>query len=164
MQNASQKIIWPLLRIVMGWYFFWPFIDKLFGLGFGTPAGKAWVDGVSPTHGFLSMATKGPFAASFQALAGSALTDWLFMIGLALIGLSLLLGVGMRIACYSGTTMMVLFYLAGSIWPEHNPVLDEHVINALLLLGLAGTDANMRWGLGPWWIKTKLVRRFAILR
>ncbi|NTW22641.1 DoxX family membrane protein [Candidatus Falkowbacteria bacterium] len=164
MQNLSEKFVWPLLRILMGWYFLWPFIDKIFGLGFGTPAGKGWLDGVSPTYGFLAKGTKGPFAAYFQALAGNQFVEWLFMIGLLLIGLSLILGIGMRIACFSGMAMMVLFYLAGSIWPLHNPFLDEHIVNGLLLLGLLGTNSNMRFGFGAAWTKTKLVKRYPILQ
>lgn len=164
MQYFTQKFVWPILRIAMGWYFLWPFMDKLFGFGFNTSAGHAWIDGVSPTYGFLAKATKGPFAPFFQSLAGSQAVDWLFMAGLLLIGLSLMLGVGMRIACVSGVAMMVLFYLAGSIWPAQNPFLDQHVINALLLLGLAGTGANKRFGLGSLWARTKLVQRFPILQ
>lgn len=156
--------MWPILRVVMGWYFFWPFIDKLFGLGFSTPADKGWIDGASPTYGFLAKATKGPFAPYFQALAGSQAVEWLFMMGLMLVGLSLILGIGMRIACFSGATMMVLFYLAGSIWPAQNPFLDQHIINALLLIGLVGTDANMRFGFGSAWARTALVRKLPILQ
>ncbi len=164
MQSLSEKLIWPVLRIVLGWYFFWPFIDKVFGLGFNTPAGKAWIDGVSPTYGFLAKATKGPFASYFQAMAGSHFVEWLFMIGLLLIGLSLMLGVAMRLACFSGATMMALMYLAGSIWPLHNPFLDEHIVNGLLLIGLSGTGANMRFGLGAAWSKVGLVKRFPFLQ
>ncbi|MEU1390068.1 hypothetical protein ABZ444_29030, partial [Nonomuraea sp. NPDC005730] len=45
--------VWAVARIAIGWIFLWAFLDKTFGWGFATPAGKAWVAGGSPTTGFL---------------------------------------------------------------------------------------------------------------
>lgn len=45
-----------ILRILVGFTFFWAFIDKLFGLGFATPSERAWINGGSPTTGYLTMA------------------------------------------------------------------------------------------------------------
>ena len=47
-QNKTQYVL-GLLRLIIGWVFFWAFIDKVFGLGFATTAEKAWLAGVSPT-------------------------------------------------------------------------------------------------------------------
>src|SRR3989338_9243781 len=102
MQYNKQQVIWILLRIGMGIIFLWAFIDKVFGLGFSTLPGKAWLDGVSPTLGFLKFGSSGPFAPIFQGMAGSGIIDWLFMLGLLLVGLCLILGVGMRIAGCGG--------------------------------------------------------------
>src|SRR3712207_7355187 len=44
------------LRLALGWIFLWAFVDKLFGLGFATKAENAWIDGGSPTQGFLGNA------------------------------------------------------------------------------------------------------------
>jgi len=124
MKKKKEDYVWSILRIVLGWTFLWPFLDKLYGLGFTTAPEASWLAGGSPTFGFLSFATKGPFAEIFQGLAGNVLVDWLFMLGLLLIGLALILGIGVRIAGYAGVTMMVLMFLAGSISPEHNPLID----------------------------------------
>ena len=83
-------------RILLGFYFFWAFLDKTMGLGFATPAEKAWVLGGSPTTGFLS-GVNGPFANFFADMAGNPFVDWLFMLGLLGIGLSLILGIGLRV-------------------------------------------------------------------
>jgi len=128
-----MKITQTLLRISLGWIFFWPFLDKTFGLGFATASENAWIAGGSPTAGFLSYATQGPFAEWFQILAGNMLVDWLFMMGLLLIGLSLILGVFMRMAIFSGSLMLVLMYLA-VLPPEHNPIIDDHIIYSLVLI------------------------------
>ncbi|MFE0704679.1 DoxX family membrane protein [Streptomyces sp. NPDC058872] len=86
------------LRIVLGWSFLWPFLDKMFGLGFSTESAGAVVNGGSPTEGFLLHGTKGPFAHVFDSVAGAWWLDTLFMLGLLGIGLALLLGIGTRIA------------------------------------------------------------------
>jgi thiosulfate dehydrogenase [quinone] large subunit len=64
----------------MGLIFLWAFFDKLLGLGFATKAENAWINGGSPTSGFLLHGTKGPFAEFFQSLAGIPTVDWLFMV------------------------------------------------------------------------------------
>src|SRR3990167_10770972 len=86
-----QKIGWLGLRLGMGFIFLWAFLDKTFGLGFATVAEKSWMNGGSPTYGFLTMVTKGPFAEFFQSLAGVQVVDWLFMAGFFFFCLSFLL-------------------------------------------------------------------------
>ena len=98
------------LRIAYGVTFLWAFLDKAFALGFHTgydEAGHldrfgpaAWINGGSPTEGFLSFAVpaNNPFHGFYTGLAGQAWVDWLFMAGLLGIGVTLLTGVGMRSA------------------------------------------------------------------
>ncbi len=147
----------------MGWIFFWPFLDKLLGLKFATETGKGWIDGFSPTTGFLSFATKGPFEEFFKSLAGNPLIDWIFMIGLFGIGISLILGIGIRLASYSGVLMFLLMYVA-VLPPEHNPFIDEHIIYAIMLLLLPVLNAGDYLGYGKSWKKSKLVSKFSILK
>lgn len=161
--EVKMPVFWVLLRLSMGWLFFWPFLDKLFGLGFATKPESAWVGGGSPTFGFLKFAAKGPFAEFFQSLAGNVFVDWIFMVGLLLIGLALFFGVGMKIAGYSGALMLVLMYAAGFIPPEHNPFLDDHLVYAFLMLGLVYSGAGKIFGLGKWWANTGLVRKMPVL-
>ncbi len=147
----------------MGWIFFWAFIDKLFGLGFATTADKAWLAGGSPTFGFLKFGTKGPFAEFFQGLAGSAIVDWLFMAGLLFVGITLLLGVLVRLGSYVGALMLILMYTAGFLPPEHNPFLDDHLIYAVIMISLSLSHSGQRLGFGRWWSKMKLVEKYQIL-
>ena len=48
------------LRLSLGWVFLWAFLDKTFGLGHETAGKDAWVNGGSPTKGFLAFAASGP--------------------------------------------------------------------------------------------------------
>lgn len=160
---GKEKYIWGLLRIALGWIFIWAFLDKVFGFGFSTSPGKAWVDGVSPTYGFLKSATHGPFAAFYQSLAGINIIDWLFMLGLLFIGLSLLFGIMSKTGSLSGILMLFLMYTA-AIPPATNPFLDEHIFYILILIGIIVTNAGQYIGFAKWWQNTFLARKFKFLR
>ena len=128
-----QKKIVTALRVVMGLIFLWAFTDKLFGLGFATTAENAWLSGGSPTLSFLTYGTHGPLGAFFKSLAGVAVVDWLFMLGLLFVGLTLLFKKYVKWGSIAGVVMMALVYL--SAWPpENNPLLDDHIVYILLFL------------------------------
>ena len=131
-----QKIVFLKLRFVMAFIFLWAFVDKTFGLGFATTPDKAWIHGGSPTFGFLSFGTHGPFAELFKSLAGSTVIDWLFMLGLLGIGLTLLLNIYIKWGAIAGIIMMMLMWLA-VLPPENNPIVDDHIVYALVLAVLA---------------------------
>jgi thiosulfate dehydrogenase [quinone] large subunit len=158
-----------VFRVVLGFEFLWAFFDKTFGLGYATPAERAWINGGSPTKGFLSRVAVGPFEETFHTIAGATWADWLFMAGLLGIGIALIFGIGLRAAAVSGTLMMVLMWAAE--WPldkltsagepsmSTNPIVDYHIIYALALIALAVTYAGRTWGLGRWWAGLPFVRR-----
>ena len=162
--RPNVEYVWGLLRLGMGWIFIWGFLDKLFGLGYATQSDAAWINGGSPTLGFLQFGTKGPFAEFYQGIAGNVVVDWLFMLGLLAIGLPLMLGIGVRLAGYAGIAMLALMYSAGFILPENNPFLDEHIIYALIIIGLTLVPAGRWLGLGKWWSETRLVRSYRVLQ
>ena len=162
---------WALvaLRYVLGFTFLWPFLDKLFGLGYGTPAENAWIDGGSPTTGFLTKnpaVVDGPFGGFFANFAGGV-WDWLFMFGLLGSGVAFLAGAGLKIAAWGGTLLMALMYFAEfPIGRDgegfNNPIFDSHWIEALALIVLAYTFSGDKLGLGRWW--SRIVGNDSILR
>ncbi len=161
-KNGVAPVVWAVTRIVLGFVFLWAFVDKMFGLGFATPAERAWTAGGSPTSGFLAGA-EGTFAGLFNAMSGQVWADWLFMGGLLGIGVALIAGVAMRIAAASGVLMLVLMWMA--VLPlENNPVIDDHIVYALVLVGLAAANAGNTLGLGRMWGRLPLVHRFPALR
>lgn len=135
----KEKIILVALRLTMSFIFLWAFFDKVFGLGFATTASKAWINGGSPTTGFLTMGVKGPFVEIFHSLAGLVVVDWLFMLGLLFIGLTLLINRYVLWGAISGIVMMLLMWLS-LLFPENNPFIDEHIVYALVLALLALKD------------------------
>ncbi|MFC3493729.1 hypothetical protein [Glycomyces rhizosphaerae] len=161
--RAAVDYLWAGLRLALGWVFLWAFLDKTFGLGFATERDAAWIDGGSPTAGYLEFATKGPFADLYQGMAGSTFADVLFMIGLGAIGTALILGVGMRIAAAAGALLLVLMWTA-ALPPENNPFMDDHLVYAALLIGLAMVRAEDTLGLGRAWGGLGLVERHRWLK
>lgn len=159
------------LRIATGFVFLWAFFDKLLGLGYATPSERAWINGGSPTKGFLGSIDAGPFASTFRSIAGDWWVDWLFMLGLLGIGTAVVLGVGLRLAAFSGTVLMALMWIAewhparytsaGDATSSTNPLVDYHVVYALALIVLAVTAAGNRWGFGRAWAQLPFVRRHA---
>ena len=161
-EYPTARKFFALARIGLGWLFLWAFFDRLFGFGFPTDAADAWVEGGSPTTTFLEVESAGPLESVFQGLAGQVWVDWVFMIGLAGIGLALMLGIGVRIAAVTGATLLVLMW-AATLLPEHNPFMTERLILALMLIGLAWSDSGETWGFGRSWKQTTLVQRFPFL-
>lgn len=164
--------VFGFLRVAMGWTFLWAFVDKLFGLGFATGrdaetgaivfgSADAWVNGGSPTAGVLGFALKGPFKGFYETITGAQMgaagpmaagwVDWVFMLSMLGIGLALILGIGVRLAALGGIAWMAIFYTATAIWPEFNPFLDNHIIEAGVLTGLLLANAGRYYGLGKVW-------------
>ena len=174
-ESSSQgtRRVLATLRIGFGLTFLWAFADKLLALGFHTgydqdgtldrfgPA--AWVNGGSPTEGFLKFGADGPFTGFYNSIGGTVWADTLFMLALLGIGVALTLGAGMRLAAISGALLYVLMWTA-VLPPENNPILDDHLLGALTLVALALLNAGSTWGLGRWWAATDFVDRFPVLR
>ena len=158
----KRYYVWATLRIGLGIIFLWAFLDKLFGLGFATASENSWIAGGSPTSGFLTYGTKGPLASFFQSLAGSNFVDWLFMLGLLFIGLTLLLGIFVRIGSIAGAVSLFLIWLS-VLPPQNNPFLDDHLIYLAVLIGFIFVHAGRYWGFGTWWQHHKIVKKYPIL-
>jgi thiosulfate dehydrogenase (quinone) large subunit len=158
-----------LLRIATGFIFLWAFLDKTFGFGYATPAARAWINGGSPTKGFLSSVEVGPLQSVFHSLAGNPIVDWLFMLGLLGIGLALIAGIGLRISAVAATVMMAGMWLAefpldkvtaaGKPSMSTNPIVDYHVIYALIAIVAALAYAGHTWGLGRAWSRLPIVQK-----
>jgi thiosulfate dehydrogenase [quinone] large subunit len=150
-------------RLSLGWIFLWAFLDKLFGLGHDTKSAQAWIHGGSPTLGFLKFGAKGPFADFYHGVAGATWADWLFMIGLAGIGIALMAGLAMRITAASGALMLVLMWTV-VLPPANNPFMDDHLVYALVLILLAAMGAGRFVGFGGAWQKLAIVQRYPFLK
>jgi len=170
--KAAQNLA-GVSRILIGFVFLWAFLDKAFGLGYATKSEAAWQFGAgdgSPTNGFLKFGTnpEGPFASTFQNLASEDPNNWVnwaFMLALLGAGVLLCLGIGMRIAAIGSSILLFLMYLAEAPWAKftdaegqvqasNNPLIDDHIIYAVVLLFLMVAFGGRYLGLGRWWERT----------
>ena len=161
--SSATRLVGAALRLVLGWTFLWAFLDKLFGLGYGTPSDRSWLNGGSPTRGFLENSATGPFEDLYRSIAGDTWADWLFMIGLLGIGVALTLGITMRVAAVSAAILYVLMWTV-ALPPVNNPIVDEHLIGALAALLVALIGAGRWFGLGSWWERLQVVQRYPALK
>lgn len=117
--SKPVRYLWGVLRLAIGWTFLWPFLDKLFGLGFSTcrdgdtgtidlACDAAMIKGGSPTYEFLTFGTvESRTGFLFDWMAPSSpdsinVTDVAFMLALLLIGVALVLGVAVKLGGLGG--------------------------------------------------------------
>lgn len=179
-QAAHTRYWAAIARIALGVVFLWAFLDKTFGLGYATPSEGAWVfatgDG-SPTFGYLTFGVnpEGQLAGFFNSLGESAgvmgaegptlypgsWVNWAFMLALLGAGIALVLGIFMRIGSIGGALLLMMMYLAAAPWAQYtdeagsnlsnNPIVDDHLVYAIVLIMLMLFTAERTWGLGKWW-------------
>jgi len=173
-REEALRYVLGVLRLALGWIFLWAFLDKTFALGFSTGVDSetgavnrfgadAWINGGSPTEGYLSSATQGPLAGFYQSFAGAVWADWLFMLGLLGIGAALMLGVAMRITAVCGVLLTVLMW-SSVLPPATNPLIDDHIIEALVFVVLALAGAGYTLGIGRRYERLPVVARHSWLR
>lgn len=135
-----KEISLLLLRVSLGWLFFWAGITKVIN--------PAW-----SAAGYLRNAKM--WAPLYQWFASPELlpiVNFLNEWGLTLLGVSLILGAFVRISAWGGVLLMLLYYFAqGFPRPNANSfVVDEHIVYALALIALAAWRAGEVWGIDGW--------------
>src|SRR3989338_5455249 len=126
--TKGQKISLFLLRISMGWLMFYAGITKILN--------PEW-----SAVGYLKGAKT--FAGFYQFLTQPGIlpiTNFVNEWGLTLLGISLILGVFVRLSSILGAALMLLYYLPILDFPypnAHSFIIDEHIIYATALTLLA---------------------------
>lgn len=152
--TKTQKTFLFLLRVALGWLFFYAGITKVLN--------PAW-----SAAGYLKGAKMFPeFYAWLASPEILPLTNFLNEWGLTLIGAALVLGIFVRFSAVLGAAMMLLYYFPVADFPylEHGFVVNEHIIYALALLILATFRAGWIGGLEKWCSGLPICRRFPGLR
>lgn len=143
-----------LLRVSMGWMFLYAGVVKLINPGWSAER-------------FLNNAKSFPeFFAWFASPSMLPLTDFLNEWGLTLLGISLILGIGVRLATILGVALMALYYLPLD-FPKPNAnsfVVDDHIIYIFALLVLGAFKAGRYFGLENWCSNLPICRKYPALR
>jgi thiosulfate dehydrogenase [quinone] large subunit len=150
-----------VFRILVGWIFLWPFFDKLFGLGFQTPAGNGFADGVSPSS-FVTFVTDGIFAGFYSSIGGNLFVDILMMAALIGVGVTLMLGFASKVSTVSAIAFLVVMYTL-CVPPTDNPIIDYHIILCFGLLATLFLGGFDRLSVNEKWKSLWIVKRYPIL-
>ena len=135
--TSFQKFFLFLLRVTVGWMFFYAGITKVLN--------PQW-----SAEGYLKGAKA--FTWFFQILLDPSILpiiNFMNKWGLTLLGLSLILGLFVRFSSLLGVLLMALYYIAlGFPYPNpHSYIVDEHIIYISVLLFFAAIKAGRVFGL-----------------
>lgn len=149
-----EKISLFLLRIAMGWMFLYAGLTKILN--------PEW-----SAAGYLGGAKA--FISLFNWFASPANIGWINFVnewGQILLGISLILGIGVRLSSILGAVLMMLYYLPlGFPYPNaHAFIVDEHIVYTLVLLFFAAVRAGRVWGLENWCSNLPICSKFPKLR
>lgn len=139
--TTKQKLSLVLLRITLGWLMFYAGITKVLD-----PAWSAagYIKGAHTFVGFYQwLLTPGILP----------IVNFLNAWGLTLLGVSLIVGIFVRLSSVLGAILMLLYYLAALKFPypnEHAYLVDEHIIYILVLCVFFCMRAGRVWGIDSW--------------
>ncbi|KKU16860.1 MAG: hypothetical protein UY26_C0002G0058 [Candidatus Jorgensenbacteria bacterium GW2011_GWA1_48_13] len=151
-KNSAKWLF--VLRVVTGWLMFYAGITKI-------------LDPNWSAAGYLKGAQT--FAGFYQWLASDSLlgivnfvNEW----GLTILGVSLILGIGVRLSSILGAILMLLYYFPVANFPfvEHGFIVDDHIIDAAVLAFLAAVRAGRYYGLERWCSNLPICSKFPKLR
>ena len=122
----------------------------------------AWINGGSPTEGYLKFGADGPFKEFYNRIAGAAWADW----------------ASCRSPLHRRRTDLRGRHadrchrrrhpLRDDVDrrppPENNPIIDDHILGAISLVALALVNAGDTWGFGKFWAANKFVKDNPVLR
>lgn len=154
-KSQFEKLSIFLLRLTLGWMFFYAGITKVLDPKFSA---AGYLKGAKTLVGFYSWLA----SASILPIV-NFLNEW----GLTLLGISLILGIGVRLSSIFGAGLMLLYYLPILDFPYPNPhsfIVDEHVIYLFILLYFAAIRAGRTYGLENWCSNLPICSRFPRLR
>lgn len=138
MDTLFSKIMLTLTRVSLGWLMLYAGITKVMN-----PEWSAafYLKGAKTFGGFYEW-----LLSSSMLPAINFINAW----GLTLLGISLIVGLGVRLSSILGAILMLLYYFPILSFPyagEYSYIVDDHIIYALVLIFFAAVRAGRMWGL-----------------
>ena len=159
-KEETGRYVLAVLRILLGWIMLWPFFDKMFGLGFATPAGQGFVQGGSPSY-FVTWITEGVFKDLYMSIAGNIVIDVILLLALLALGITLTLGIASKLTTFGMVAFLLVMYTL-VVPPTDNPIVDDHILLAVATLAVYFLGGFDRLSLNAWWKEHFLAKRFPI--
>ena len=152
--SKSQKISLLILRLSTGWMFFYAGITKVVNPEWSA---AGYLSGAKMFVGFYNWLLSPGILPTVNLV-----NEW----GLTLLGISLILGIGVRLSSVLGALLMLLYYVPlGFPYPNpHSYIVDEHIIYIAILLYFATIRAGRVWGLENWCSNLPICSQYPKLR
>ena len=153
--NAERNLVFAF-RMLMAWTFIY------------AASHQAFVENFTVV-GFLSHTkTFHDLFAVFTTPALAPIVSFMVAWGHLLIGLSLLVGLMVRVSTVFGIALLLMYWMAHMDWPfienKNNFIVDYHIVYATVLVYLFVKHAGHVWGLDAWAEKLSFVREHPALR
>lgn len=153
--SKPQRVSLFILRITMGWMYLYAGISHILDTTFSS----AKYIGEAKSFVYLFQWFSNP-----QVLP---VVDFMVKWGMTLLGVSLLLGLFVRISSYLGMLLMFLLYLPLLNFPmvgTNSYLVNQHIIYISGLLLLATCRAGHIWGVEKWLVNLPIFSRYPKLR
>jgi thiosulfate dehydrogenase [quinone] large subunit len=134
--KTSQKAL-LVLRLALGWLMLYAGLDKVLS---GNFSAAGFLMGAKTFHSFYVFLAQPSIIGLINFV-----NEW----GLTLLGVSLILGIFVRLSSILGAVLMLLYYFASNTFPSvpKGFIVDDHIIYALLLVLFAAINAGRYYGL-----------------
>ena len=136
--NKHQKISLFLVRLSLGWMYFYAGITKVLDPEWSAGGYLKTAKSFTGFYGWLTQPNILPTV------------DFINQWGMTLLGASLILGLFVKLSSPLGALMMFLYYLPALDFPlvgTHSYIVDEHIIYIFILIFLGVSGAGKIWGL-----------------
>jgi thiosulfate dehydrogenase [quinone] large subunit len=154
--SPFERSLIVFFRLTMAWTFLYAASHQVFNPEFTVAAF------LSHTKTFHSV------YAVFTSPSVSPYVTFLVSYGHLLIGLSLLVGLMVRVSAAFGVALMLMYWSAHMDWPfiesKDNFIVDYHIVYSGVLIFLIDKHAGQVWGLDGWAAKLPLIARYPSLR
>lgn len=142
MESSNERAFIIFFRLAMAWTFLYAASHQVFVPGWSV---TGFLSHTKTFHGLFSL---------FITPTMAPITTFLVEYGHLLIGLSLLVGLMVRVSAAFGALLMIVYWMAHMDFPyisnHNNFLLDDHIVYAVILIFLIVKKAGHVWGLDSW--------------
>lgn len=155
LMSKTEKLVIFFLRLSLGWIFLYSAITKISNPGWSA-------------EGLLKNAHT--FSALYQWFSNPSILPTINFInewGQLLLGISLILGIGVRLSSVLGVVLMLLYYLPQLNFPyigKTSYLIDQHIIYSLVLIYFAVIRAGRIYGLEDWCSSLPICKKIPKIR
>ena len=154
--SHAERTLVLVFRLLMAWTFIYAASHQVFVANFSV---VGFLNNTKTFHNFFTIFTA-PSIAPFV----SFMVAW----GHLLIGLSLLVGLMVRVSAVFGIALLMMYWTAHMDWPfienKNNFIVDYHIVYATVMAYLFVKRAGHVWGLDGWAEKLPFVQQHPALR